>query len=166
MNLTWFRAGLCLVVVVFCSAAAATGQDDLAGPPARGLRAVIPPGTDTLVLVLPSSVGRLPPDAGRLFREAVAGARPGLVIVDNLMVATDLLQLTYYELRLDYPLVQQTWQITYRPLVEPDEPAAARALPVTFLVGGEGRTLSECAQRSRDALQDGLRRVLARFRPL
>ncbi len=164
MNLAWCRISLGLAVALFCSATNAPGQDVL-GPPQRGLYGAILPGTDTRVLVLPSVVRRLPPEASRLFREAVAEARPGLVIVDNLTEATDLLQLTHYELQLDELLVQQTWQIAYRPLVEPDEPASARAMPITLVVGGEGRTLSECAQRSRDALRDNLRMVLARFRP-
>ncbi len=162
MKLAWCRTGLSVAVTVFCAAAIATGQEVLR-PPERGVHALI--WTDTQVLVLPPAVRRLPPEASRVFRDGIAGARPGLVIVDNLMVATDLLQLTYYELQLDQPLVQQTWQIAYRPLMDPNEPAGARSLPITFLVGGEGRTLSECTQHSRDALRDNLRIVLARFRP-
>ena len=164
MKLTWFRAGLSLAVAVFCSAAIAKGQDVL-GPPDRGLHAAVPPGTDIRVLLLPSTVRRLPPEMNRVFRQAIAEATDGVVIVENLTSATDLLQLTYYELLLDEQRVQQTWQIAYRPLLSPDEPADARARPISFLVSAEGKTVSECTQRSRDALRDKLRLVLARFRP-
>ncbi len=161
MRLAWCHAGFGLVVVVWCSAAAANGQG-MPRPPEGGLYAPIPPGAEMRVLVVPSNVRRLPPEVSRLFEQAVAGAGDGVVVVDNLNLATDVVQLTYYELQLDEQRVQQTWQITYRPLQETDE-RAARLLPFAFLVSVEGKTLSDCARSSTDALRDQLRRVLARF---
>ena len=123
---------------------------------------------DIRVRILEPGDGKaIPADALRTLGAAVVDSVPDVALVSSVREATDLIELVAYDWQVDDgPGVRESWDISFRPLDDPQAPPAARARPADLKVVVWGRTADECARKSAERLREQLRPLLERFRPV
>lgn len=120
-----------------------------------------------VLLIRPEGGTAVPADALRTFKKAIRESAPDVEFVPTLAEASDLVEFTRYDWGFDTNLgVTQTWRFSFRPLDQPNDPPAARASPVNFLVTVPGETLDDSTRASAERLRETFRRLLTRFRPV
>jgi hypothetical protein len=122
-----------------------------------------------VLLIQPANANALPADVVRLFQRAIREAATDVGFVTRLAEATDLIELTSYEddlLDEGKEGVTSLWSFSFRPLVHPGDPPAARAAPGNFQFMIQGDTQAEALHKSERQLQRAMTRLLERFRPV
>ena len=136
---------------------------------AAALLSALPPFTgsgtcqEVRVLVLrPAGAKAVPTDVTKSVERAIAGALPGVVLVESLADATDLVELTEYQWApAGDSGVRQTWRFAFRPLLPPGQPALSRAGSQNFVILTQG-PLDEGTRLATDRLRQTLSTLLVR----
>jgi hypothetical protein len=122
-----------------------------------------------VLLIRPPDAKAIPRDVGQIFQQAIRDAVPDVAFVTRVAEATDIIEFTSYE---DDLLVEgkqgltSKWQYSFRPLVDPSDPPAARARPGNFGLLVRGNTRAESLSKSAEHLRTSMHSLLERFRPI
>ena len=122
-----------------------------------------------VLLIRPVDAKAIPRDVGKIFRQAIRDAVPDIAFVTRVAEATDIIEFTSYQddlLTEGKQGVTSKWQYSFRPLVDPSDPPAARARPGNFGLIIHGNTRAESLEKSAEHLRTAMHTLLERFRPI
>jgi hypothetical protein len=120
-----------------------------------------------VLLIRPTDANVAAVDVAQIFQQAIREAAPDIAFVTHLAEATDVIEFTSYKddfLAEGKEGVTSRLQFSFRPLLDPDDPPAARARPGNFGLVVRGSTRAEAVARLSERLNDAMRRLLERFR--
>ena len=121
---------------------------------------------ERVALIRPVGADPIPAQARQRFEQSLREAVPDVVLVNSIVEASVAIELARYEWTLgEESGVGETWRFYHVSMIPPDDEPAGRARQMGTVIFAKGKTVSECAQDSSEALRRAFTRLLSRARP-